>query len=379
MSLNLRYTRLGLMTLFSLVLLLLNSDLRAAPISECAAIEGVFDVAISHDGQLVAATWWDEGVKLWDTDTGELKHTFSDLDGTVEIELSRDGSLLLASDRDVAILWDTQDGKKLHTFELNPSNTLNSTVYFTPDGKQAITGDFFGGILWDVASGKKLRSFPGAQDTSRGEIVRLSSDANRLLTIDADPRLVYIWDVESGEKLHTFSDVINGLFSLDNRYILTRSADHLSLWDADSFALIRTFDISGLLGLNDWMFSNDGKWLLTSIEARFDVWNIETGESWIRVKAAPWDNMYGILPDNQSALIPRPGSDRRLIDVWDIASRTVNYTIDLGSIDTMIVRSFDISDDGRYLLLGAAENEIPFDRTVSLWDIQTGTKIRQYC
>jgi WD40 repeat protein len=135
MSLNLRYSRLGLMTLFSLVLLLLNSDLRAGQVTECAARDNVLDVAISHDGQLVAATWWRGGAKLWDTQTGELKYSFDEPDRRVEIELSRDGRLLLASDGDVAILWDTQDGKKLHTFELNPENTTESLVYFTPDEK----------------------------------------------------------------------------------------------------------------------------------------------------------------------------------------------------------------------------------------------------
>ena len=93
--------------------------------------EDIVGVAFSPDGVMLASGSWDKTVRLWDTETGELKRTLTGHTDRVEgVVFSPDGVTLVSRSRDNTMrLWDTE------TWE--PKGTLTE-VYgfaFSPDGK----------------------------------------------------------------------------------------------------------------------------------------------------------------------------------------------------------------------------------------------------
>src|SRR5262245_55755876 len=82
--------------------------------------------------------------------------------GLTGVALTGDSKLVLTgSDDGTAILWQTEGGKKIQTFQ---GHTYEVTsVALGDDGKHAVTGSRDGkAILWEAASGKKLQTFQGS-------------------------------------------------------------------------------------------------------------------------------------------------------------------------------------------------------------------------
>jgi WD40 repeat protein len=74
-------------------------------------------VAFSPKDHTLLSCSWDDSLKLWDLNTGELKQTFKDTNHVECVAISPDGRTALSGDFDFAVkLWDLATGAELHTF-----------------------------------------------------------------------------------------------------------------------------------------------------------------------------------------------------------------------------------------------------------------------
>ncbi len=194
---------------------------------------GVNSVAFSPDGQILASGGGGGLVKLWDTDTGELKRTLitgEEVD-SVSVAFSPDGqTLACGSGRDIRLL-DVETGELKQT--LKGVADIYS-IAFSPDGKTLACGSEDRTVrLWDVGKGEQKQILRG--HTLRVNSVTFSPDGHTLASTGR--REVRLWDVETGEQKQTLAhtDFSGGIaFSPDGHTLASGELFKVRLWDVET-------------------------------------------------------------------------------------------------------------------------------------------------
>jgi WD40 repeat protein len=160
-------------------------------------------MALSPDGSLLALgasvkvpgdSKWTAQVKVWNVATGQLVHTFGNLDGPgYPLAFSADSKLLAAvSGADGTIsLWETATGKRLQALR-DGSELL--CLAFSPNGKLLATGGCLPGwiSLWDVDRGEHVTFLAHGQGCVTN--LRFSADGQTLVSIGS-PSTIKLWEV----------------------------------------------------------------------------------------------------------------------------------------------------------------------------------------
>jgi WD40 repeat protein len=128
-------------------------------------------LALTPDGRTLVTNaasvgaFFDDPVRFWETQTGELKKEFADKGhGAQPVALSPDGSILAAGGKTVK-LWDVRTGKLVR--ELFGHLKTTQAITFSADGRLLISGGSYGTTnAWEVATGRHLVTlftFPTSQ------------------------------------------------------------------------------------------------------------------------------------------------------------------------------------------------------------------------
>jgi len=111
-------------------------------------------VAVSPDGTWLASTGFDGTVRIWDTSTGQTRHTLTGHTGMVDgVAVSPDGTWLASTGFDGTVrIWDTSTGQTRHTLTGHTSAVRGVAV--SPDGTWlASTGDDQTVRIWEARTG----------------------------------------------------------------------------------------------------------------------------------------------------------------------------------------------------------------------------------
>jgi WD40 repeat protein/class 3 adenylate cyclase len=242
-----------------------------------------------------------------------------------KVAFSPDGNLILTGSEDnIARLFDRQSGEQLQVFNGHTDDITD--IAFSPDSKMVLTGSWDQTArLWDTGTGKEIQTFTG--HTNFVITVGFSLDGKQILTGSEDKTL-RLWDIETGRELKQwFIEEPVSAFSPDGSYAVGYSeidkANHL--WDINTLTKTHSFSYSGPPFRHSIQFSSDGKHLLAA---------------------------YG-----------------QEIVLSDVASGQEEQ-IFTGHTD--VVGALALSPDGKYVLSAS------LDKTVRLWDIETGEEIRQF-
>lgn len=172
-------------------------------------------VAISGDSRLVLVGLQFAPSILWDAQTGQKLRTLQETFYAKIAVLSADGKLALTAGNDRApgpvpqgaALWNTADGKMLHSFNDVDRPMQATSAALSADGKIVAVGNGDGTVnLWRTSEGRKFATVQVFQNPGRNPTVRslgLSGDG-RLLVAGDGWGTVSAWDTTTGEKLHTF-------------------------------------------------------------------------------------------------------------------------------------------------------------------------------
>ena len=255
----------------------------------------------SQDNHAVVSRGGDGAINVWDIVTGKKLRSFAAGNtggGAAGIALSPDGQKLAAGVANNAIkLWNMSDAAPLRT--LVGHDAAVEAVAFSPDGAILASGDQRGTIkLWEVAGGRELRTLKG--HTSWVDSLAFSPDGHTLASGSGD-KSVRLWEVASGREIRALQGHAAPVTSVafapkDGLLASADEADVIRLWDSASGRELRS-----LRGHTDLVesvaFSPDGHVLASaSSDATVRLWDIPSGEERLRLIAFSDGSTLEITP-----------------------------------------------------------------------------------
>jgi Tol biopolymer transport system component len=162
----------------------------------------------SPDGRWLASGHQNNTARLWDLETGQLRHTFTGHNSDVyAVAFSPDGRRVATGSSDRLIkLWDVDTGQLVQTFE-GHGHTVSS-VAFSPDGRTLASGSFDTTMkLWEVDTGQLVRTIENDRKWIYYSLA-FSPDGRQLASANSD-KTIRIWPLESGKRTVIDFDALN--------------------------------------------------------------------------------------------------------------------------------------------------------------------------
>ena len=332
---------------------------------------GVYSVAISPDGKILAAGCTDWTVKLWDLTTRRLLGVLKEHSTPVKyVTFSPDGTLLASGDeRGDLILWDPVTQEK--TAKLTTRFTTDETSFtsmveciaFSPDGTMMATSNREDKVvlLWKTGFPKPVSVI---HTDSEAILSMMFSPNGKRLVLGGRDNSVSLCDLDNNfevNRLYSHKDDVNGVaFSPDGNLIASGSnSGTIFIWDLKSGRALTRFIRHGMSVLS-LDFSPDGKTLISgSADRTVRFWDIENLEELASYQAHR-DSVHSVAfgPDG---LIAASGSMDSDVNIWSVKPRRDVRTInDYSYGDKIRDSSIAYSPDGKFLALGSSmEMQVP--------------------
>ena len=323
-----------------------------------------FSVTFSPDSQTLASGSLDQMVRLWDVRTGQCLKTLQGHTNSIwSVAFSPQGTTLVSGSIDhTAKLWDVNTGQCLKTLQGHTNSVWS--VAFSPQGTTLISGSEDKTVrLWDVVTGRCLITLEW--HTSQVSSVAFSPQGTTLASGSLD-QTVRLWDVRTGQCLKTLqghtNSVLSVAFSPQGTTLTSCSDDQtVRLWDIRTGQCLKT-----LQGHSNrvWSvaFSPDGHTLCSGGDDHTaKLWDTRTGQC-LKILQGYTNSIFSIAfsPDGQTL---SSGSTNRTAKLWNVRTGQCLKTL---QSHASWIRSVAFSPDGHTLATAST------DHTTKLWDVRTG-------
>ncbi|MCJ1279980.1 superkiller [Puttea exsequens] len=209
---------------------------------------GCHHLVTSRNGRVAASVGFAGEVRIWKQESGTWSETRKIVDGNKAgeiwaIALSVDGQYLAATSFDGRInVWDSlANGAKIREFETKGS--FGMCIDLSADGRFTASGHENGGIyIFDNDTGRLRHSLPGLVKPVRAVAF---SPGGKLLAAAGDSKIIALYDVASGEQVANLTGHGAWIFSLDwsdtGEYLLSGAFDgKVKVWSIDQRECVAT-------------------------------------------------------------------------------------------------------------------------------------------
>jgi WD40 repeat protein len=316
-------------------------------------------VAVSPDGNRVVTTSQDQTARIWDINTGAELFQLRGHTGFVQsVAVTKDGVVTGSSDTTVRI-WDLNTGSEVKVLK-GHLGTVHS-VAVTPDGNRLLTGSWDNTArLWDLKTGNVIRVLSG----HAGPIYAVATDGARGVTASQDGT-TRVWDLKTGTEVAR----LRGHQARVSKQVSPTGAE-ASSGPVRSVAM-----------------TSDGKLLITGGEDRTTrVWDLSR---WGVLKAHKGRVTSVAIAPSGSHFVT--GSDDKTAQVWDLRTGIGVTTLEGHQAP---INSVVVTPDGTRVVTGSGasrRDQLPSgvlpgpggrgfarDYTARLWDLKTGTKLKEF-
>ncbi len=339
---------------------------------------GVYSVAYSPDGSLIATGGRDGAARLWKSKDGDpagppLKHPPSST-GVFAVAFNHDGRSLATGGSDwEAYIWDTRSGKKMVAV---PQRAAILSVAFSPDGTRLTAGSLQSNraYQWNTRSGASA----GPSLKHLGSVKALAyHPSGRLLLAGGDEQAARLWDpltgTQVGPPLPHRGGIEGAAVSRDGRALVTAGADgDVKVWRRARGSLVHS--LPQPQAVRSVAFTPDGRHLLAGSQAgEVRTFDAATGRAVAPglasvVDGQKWVTGIAVSPDGKHAFAAY--CQHQVVRRFDRATgEEIGKTGEHGDE----VWGMALSPDGRTILTGAiGYKPAPAGSSARLWDASTG-------
>jgi WD40 repeat protein len=341
-------------------------------------------LAISSDGESLAAAGDTGQVRLWSTRTWQGIRTFGRSDAAaVYMAFDRKGTRLITGGADGdAWLWDVASGRLLRQWKTGGQRYSGTTFALAPDGKTLAVGVAMRIHLWDIDTGAEQ----GHQVA--GSLIRFSTDGKAVVIAGTS---IQRWEPKSERLLRQIPIPTGTLVSSlsHNGLIATLGTRTIALCDSDTGKRMGALVESSARALP--AFGPD-PWIIASGATTIGIvaqWDCRTGKTIrefrgldtasARIGWIAWtpDGRYiaaAAPPDQPETrrFVPRPERITQVIAFWDARTgkMSTRFTLHSQNGGTVGISSLTLSPDA-CLIAG-----VNTDQSIGLWEVLAARKVR---
>ena len=342
---------------------------------------GCYGLAISPDGQHLAALDSDRRVTLWDLTEGELirevVRTCKLTSGNKPLAFAPNGRKLavLMGFREPVECFEVPAGKRLYAIKCSEFPYFENGPAFSSDGKYISAAGWTG--VWDAETGKEVWRAPKInRDADRAVGFLKIDDQSTLLVAGGDSRYLRFWDFKAGREIYPQpghrgrQGVRSVALSPDGRLIGSCSSGdcRVRVRDAQTGELLHELYPADMPGSVTW--SPDGQRLYSTGSTSgfgrggsyLHIWNPVTGEEEVRVQVNGGHPVCS--PDGKTVAL----SGGESILLVDAATGQTRFALAGQGPGHEIARGF--TPDSRQLISQSSGFDLK-SGSMSLWDLRS--------
>ncbi|KIK33432.1 hypothetical protein CY34DRAFT_62452, partial [Suillus luteus UH-Slu-Lm8-n1] len=234
------------------------------------------------DTRRIITCSWDGSLRLWDLKSGtQTREDWrDDNDGVFSMALSPNGEIVASGCGDGKVrLWDVETRKVIskwagHTWVVR-------TLCWSADGERVASGSWDGTArVWDVKRGKNVLTI---KTWHKGVwAVTYSPDSSKLATSGDDRNVVQIWDAKTGKLLNTLKHegwVHSLAWTSDGKKLISGSYKLIRIFDTATWQQIAILE-GHTQHVNAISLSRNDRLLVSaSDDQTARLWNLDTNLS----------------------------------------------------------------------------------------------------